>query len=83
MFFGLRIYAGIRSEFGAHKLSGEAELTNVGRHQQELVITGLHARMRHPIYVAHLLNMAGWALGRRPYGELRTARPSARSARFR
>jgi protein-S-isoprenylcysteine O-methyltransferase Ste14 len=32
-------------------------------HAQELVTTGLHARMRHPIYVAHLLNLAGWSVG--------------------
>ena len=32
-------------------------------HAQELVTTGLHARMRHPIYIAHLLNLAGWAIG--------------------
>jgi len=62
MFFGLRTYTGIRSEFGAHKLSGEAEL-RPQEHAQELVTTGLHARMRHPIYVAHLLNLAGWTLG--------------------
>jgi len=62
MFFGLRTYGGIRSGFGAHKLSGEAELRPL-EHQQELVTTGLHARMRHPIYVAHLLNLAGWAIG--------------------
>jgi len=23
----------------------------------------MHARMRHPIYVAHLFNLAGWAIG--------------------
>jgi protein-S-isoprenylcysteine O-methyltransferase Ste14 len=62
LFFGLRTYTRIRSEFGAHKLSGEAELRPQD-HAQELVTTGLHARMRHPIYVAHLLNMAGWSLG--------------------
>jgi protein-S-isoprenylcysteine O-methyltransferase Ste14 len=62
MFFGLRTYSGIRSGFGAHKLSGEAELRPL-EHQQELVTTGLHARMRHPIYVAHLLNLAGWTIG--------------------
>jgi protein-S-isoprenylcysteine O-methyltransferase Ste14 len=60
--FGLRTYAGIRSGFGSHKLSGEAEL-RPREHAQELVTTGLHARMRHPIYVAHLLNLAGWAIG--------------------
>ena len=62
MFFGLRTYTGIRSGFGARKLSGEAEL-RPREHAQELVTTGLHARMRHPIYFAHLLNMAAWALG--------------------
>ncbi len=62
MFFGLRTYTRIRSGFGTHKLSGEAEL-RPQEHAQELVTTGLHARMRHPIYLAHLLNLAGWSLG--------------------
>jgi protein-S-isoprenylcysteine O-methyltransferase Ste14 len=62
MFSGLKTYARIRSGFGAHKLSGEAEI-RPDEHTQELVTTGLHARMRHPIYVAHLLNFAGWTIG--------------------
>ena len=62
MFLGLRTYTRIRSGFGTRKLSGETELRPL-EHQQELVTTGLHARMRHPIYVAHLLNLAGWSLG--------------------
>src|SRR5215472_568408 len=62
LFFGFRTYSRIRSDFGGHKLSGEAEL-RPREHTQELVITGLHARMRHPIYVAHLLNLAGFAIG--------------------
>ena len=62
MFFGFRTYKGIRSGFGLRKLSGEAEL-RPQEHTQELVTTGLHARMRHPIYVAHLLNLAGWSIG--------------------
>ncbi|HZU29897.1 MAG TPA: methyltransferase [Candidatus Angelobacter sp.] len=60
--FGLRTYAGIRSKFGTHKFTGEAELRS-SEHKQELVTTGLHARMRHPIYTAHLSNLAAWALG--------------------
>jgi hypothetical protein len=59
---GFRTYARIRSEFGAHKLSGEAEL-RPDEHAQELVTTGLHARMRHPIYIAHLANLTGWTVG--------------------
>lgn len=62
IFFSVRTYTGIRSGFGGHKLSGEAEL-RPWEHAQELVTTGLHARMRHPIYVAHLLNLAGWTIG--------------------
>ncbi len=62
LLFGFKTYAGIRSGFGIHKLSGEAEL-RPHDHLQELVTTGLHARMRHPIYVAHLFSLAGWAIG--------------------
>jgi hypothetical protein len=60
--YGLKTYTGIRAGFGIRKLSGEAEL-RPREHAQELITTGLHARMRHPIYVAHLSNLAGWAVG--------------------
>jgi protein-S-isoprenylcysteine O-methyltransferase Ste14 len=59
---GMGTYRTIFSEFGGHKLSGAPEL-RPQEHEQELVTTGLHARMRHPIYVAHLANLAGWTLG--------------------
>lgn len=59
---GVSIYVRVSSSFGAHKLSGEAEL-RPQEHVQELVTTGLHSRMRHPIYVAHLANFAGWTIG--------------------
>ena len=59
---GVSIYIRVGSSFGAHKLSGEAEL-RPEEHAQELVTTGLHSRMRHPIYFAHLANFAGWTLG--------------------
>ncbi len=58
---GLSTYAGIRSEFG-RKVTGEAEL-RPDEHDQQLVVTGLHGRMRHPIYFAHLCNLAGWTIG--------------------
>jgi protein-S-isoprenylcysteine O-methyltransferase Ste14 len=60
--FGVRVYRRISSDFGAHKLSGEAEL-RPDEHAQELVTTGLHTRLRHPIYLAHLCNLAGWSVG--------------------
>jgi protein-S-isoprenylcysteine O-methyltransferase Ste14 len=62
LLFGISIYVRAGSTFGAHKLSGEAEL-RPGEHAQELVTTGLYSRMRHPIYVAHLANFAGWTIG--------------------
>ena len=62
MFLGFRTYAAIGSGFGLRKLSGEPEL-RPQEHAQELVTTGVHARMRHPIYIAHLLNLAGWSVG--------------------
>src|SRR5215471_7282573 len=60
--FGLNTYRRVLSEFGAHKLSGEAEL-RPAEHEQRLVTAGMHARMRHPIYFAHICNLAGWATG--------------------
>jgi len=62
LLFGLSIYSRVGSSFSAHKLSGEAEL-RPEKHAQELVTTGLHSRMRHPIYIAHLANFAGWTIG--------------------
>ncbi len=61
-FVGLRVYRRMFAEFGAHKVSGEAEL-RPHEQPQELVTTGLHGRARHPIYLAHLCNLAGWTLG--------------------
>jgi protein-S-isoprenylcysteine O-methyltransferase Ste14 len=58
---GLRIYRRVASEFGLRKLDGEAEL-RPAEHEQRLVTTGLHARIRHPIYFAHLCNLAGCAM---------------------
>jgi protein-S-isoprenylcysteine O-methyltransferase Ste14 len=59
---GLWAYGRIFSEFGAHRLSGEAEL-RPEEHEQKLVTTVLHASMRHPIYFAHLSNLLAWTIG--------------------
>ena len=55
------IYPRMSQDFGPRRISGEAEL-RPREHEQQLVMTGLHARMRHPIYVTHLFNMAAWTL---------------------
>lgn len=59
---GWRTYRRIFSEFGGRNLSGASEITSAAS-QESLVRTGMHARMRHPIYLAHLYNFAGLTIG--------------------
>ncbi len=57
----LQTYRRIGPEFGISNFIGENEL----RPQEESsapVTSGLHRRMRHPIYIAHLTMMAAWTL---------------------
>ncbi|HLY99743.1 MAG TPA: methyltransferase [Candidatus Angelobacter sp.] len=57
----LRIYRRIGPEFGLRNFIGETELRS--QQSEEAPVThGLHARMRHPIYFAHLMMMSGWAV---------------------
>jgi protein-S-isoprenylcysteine O-methyltransferase Ste14 len=58
---GIYFYRSAGRGFGSVYLSGLAELQPT-RHEQRLVTTGVHARMRHPIYFAHLCMLTGWAL---------------------
>ena len=44
------------------QVSGLAEL-EPDRHRQELVTTGIRARVRHPIYLGHLCEIVGWCVG--------------------
>jgi len=60
-FLAVRTYIRIRLEFGVTNFIGETELRPEQR-QQKLIITGLHARMRHPIYLAHLCMFCGWTV---------------------
>lgn len=48
--------------FSPAQLAGVPELA-AGEHRQALVTGGIRGRMRHPIYLAHLLNLLGAALG--------------------
>jgi protein-S-isoprenylcysteine O-methyltransferase Ste14 len=59
---GLRTYRNIRSAFGLERFTGQAEL-RPEEVQQTLVVGGMHASMRHPIYFAHLCMLAAWTLG--------------------
>ena len=56
------IYRRIRAEFGVANFSGQAEV-RPHEFEQRLVTTGLHARVRHPIYLAHLCSVTAWTVG--------------------
>ena len=47
--------------FSRTQLIGQSEI-DPGRHEQRLVVTGIRNRVRHPIYLGHLLEMMGWSI---------------------
>ena len=53
------IYFGGKRHFSLNQVIGRNEL-ECDRHEQHLVTTGLHARIRHPLYFGHLCTMLGW-----------------------
>ena len=53
------IYFGGKRHFSINQIIGRTEL-EPDRQEQILVTTGLHARMRHPLYFGHLCTMLGW-----------------------
>lgn len=60
--FGIVSYRRIGHGFGRANLLGQAEV-RPQEHEQKLVTTGMHARVRHPIYLAHLLMLTAWTVG--------------------
>ncbi len=59
---GLSIYGSASRGFDRAKIAGLAEL-ELSQHEQRLVITGIRAQVRHPIYLGHLCEVMGWTLG--------------------
>ena len=59
---GLILYRLSHSHFTMEQLSGLPEILR-SHTQQRLVTTGIRARVRHPIYLAHLCEMLAWSLG--------------------
>lgn len=55
-------YAHAKRDFSTDQVIGRSEL-QPERHEQRLVTTGLRARVRHPLYLGHLLSMLGWTIG--------------------
>ena len=58
VFFGSGGVRGLR----LWRIIGRAEL-HPERKDNQLVTTGIHGRVRHPIYLAHLCTMLGWSIG--------------------
>jgi protein-S-isoprenylcysteine O-methyltransferase Ste14 len=59
---GFSIYRSAFQGFRGVQVSGLAEL-EPDRHSQQLVTSGVHGWVRHPIYLAHFCEMLGWCVG--------------------
>jgi protein-S-isoprenylcysteine O-methyltransferase Ste14 len=59
---GFSIYHAAFQRFERAQVSGLAEL-EPHRHRQQLITTGIRARVRHPIYLGHLCEIIGWCIG--------------------
>jgi protein-S-isoprenylcysteine O-methyltransferase Ste14 len=55
-------YRGSRSHISGPQVMGRPEV-EAAKHEQKLVTTGMHGRVRHPLYVGHMLMMLGWSVG--------------------
>ncbi len=58
---GIWIYKLSSKDFSGSQLGGIDEVRRVRK--QQLVTTGIRARVRHPIYLAHLCEMLAWSIG--------------------
>jgi methanethiol S-methyltransferase len=59
---GMTVYRRIGGHFGLRRLIGESEVRPEAG-GQHLIVSGMHARVRHPIYLAHLCMLSAWTLG--------------------
>lgn len=58
---GFALYQAATQNFTLAQITGLAEL-EPQRHRQELVISGIRAQVRHPIYLGHFCEVFGWTL---------------------
>jgi protein-S-isoprenylcysteine O-methyltransferase Ste14 len=59
---GLYLYSQSGKHFSRAQLGGMPELLP-GHREQRLVTAGIRARVRHPVYLAHLCEMLAWSIG--------------------
>ena len=62
LLMGFALYQAARQGFEREKIIGLAELAPA-RHPQQLITTGIRARVRHPFYLGHFCELFGWMLG--------------------
>jgi len=58
---GFLLYKLSHSKFTLTQLGGLPEILR-GHNQQQLVTTGIRARVRHPVYLGHLCEMLAWSV---------------------
>ncbi|HVZ60946.1 MAG TPA: isoprenylcysteine carboxylmethyltransferase family protein [Terriglobales bacterium] len=56
---GIFLYSASRQDFSAAQLGGRPEI-EARPGEQRLITSGIRQRVRHPIYLGHLLEMLGW-----------------------
>ncbi|HEY1800694.1 MAG TPA: isoprenylcysteine carboxylmethyltransferase family protein [Terriglobales bacterium] len=59
---GFWLYYKSTRSFSRRQVSGMAELLP-GSQEQQLVLTGIRTRIRHPMYLGHFCEMLGWSIG--------------------
>jgi protein-S-isoprenylcysteine O-methyltransferase Ste14 len=60
--YGISIYQRVGHSFGGDRMIGRSEL-QPDKFEQRLITTGIHERIRHPIYLAHLCMLTAWTVG--------------------
>lgn len=59
---GIYVYSCAGAHFSLAQLGGLPEI-RTGHQDDRLVTTGIRARVRHPVYLAHLCEMLAWSMG--------------------
>ncbi|HEV2395457.1 MAG TPA: isoprenylcysteine carboxylmethyltransferase family protein [Candidatus Sulfotelmatobacter sp.] len=59
---GIFLYSRSGAHFSWAQLGGLPEVRN-NHHDDRLITSGIRARVRHPVYLAHLCEMFAWSIG--------------------
>jgi protein-S-isoprenylcysteine O-methyltransferase Ste14 len=59
---GIWLYKMGGANFSLKQLQGQPEISGQ-KEEQQLVTSGIRARVRHPVYLAHFCEMLAWSIG--------------------